>query len=58
MIFSLGDQKINQLILKWANQIDGTWADVAKDLIEYTELVIKEERENVKKEQKQIDKVI
>lgn len=41
------DQKINQLIVKWAGNPNGRWSDVEKDLLEYTERIRQEEREKV-----------
>ena len=40
------DQKINKLILKWANDIFGTWGDIEKDLINFVKIVKEEERKN------------
>jgi hypothetical protein len=36
------DQRINELILKWANNPNGRWGDIVKDLEEYT-LKVREE---------------
>lgn len=36
------DSQINALVLKWANNIFGTWGEVTKDLVEFKKQVEEE----------------
>lgn len=39
------DPKIDRLILKWANNVNGKWSDIIRDLVAYTKEIREEERE-------------